>query len=115
MRSQRRVAQGARAGQGARRVTEGGRRFGREVWNPFAHAGKTLWLEVTGFFFLLFAAFFAQHMWMARSGYRTGAEHQHFIAYGVCAALFTWFAVSSFARARAIGRRRRAERAHQDA
>src|ERR1700751_242953 len=42
----------------ARRVGEGTRRFGKAFIGPLAHVSGTLWLEITGTLFALFAAFF---------------------------------------------------------
>ena len=104
--AEQRVAQAERLGRGARKLGRSSRDLGRSVWNPFAHAGSILWLETTGLFFLLFTLFFAQHMWLLRSSYRSGTEHAHFLTYAVCTVLFGWFAFSSFARARRRARKR---------
>ena len=44
----------------ARRIGVGTRRFTKAVGGPLAHISGTLWLEITGLFFALFAAFFGQ-------------------------------------------------------
>ncbi len=71
-----------------------------------AHAGGTLWLEITGLFFALFALFFAQNVMRLRGAYAHGAEHTHFLLYVVLMLLFCWFSISSFLRARRRGKRR---------
>ncbi len=108
--SSQRVTRGQQAGQHARTFAKTATRnagerastlgkAGRTLWNPFAHAGSILWLEITGLFFLLFAVLFAEHMWMIHGAYRSGPEHQHFLMYAVCCVLFVWFSFTSFARA----------------
>jgi len=88
------------AARGAGGVARGGRNFGKAVWNPFAQASSILWLEITGMFFALFALLFGQHLYSLRSAWRSGREHTHFLAYAAFAAIFLYFAVSSFAKAR---------------
>jgi hypothetical protein len=85
----------------ARVVTakRGARAFGQAFLGPFTHAGKVLWLEMTGLFFALFALFFAQSVYRVRSAWRQGPEHSHLLLYCVLAAAFAWFSFSSFARA----------------
>ncbi len=107
--AEQRLHRGEQLGRKARGVRQGGRNFGRAVWNPFAHAGSILWLEITGMFFALFAVLFGQHLWTIRAAYRGGAEHAHFVAYAALCCLFVYFAASSFLRARTRGRRRARE------
>ena len=85
----------------ARVVTakRGARAFGQAFLGPFTHAGKVLWLEMTGLFFALFALFFAQSVYRVRSAWRQGPEHSHLLLYCALAAAFAWFSFSSFARA----------------
>lgn len=109
LRSAARIRQGETLGRGTRNVGRGSRNFGRALWNPFAHAGSILWLEVTGMFFALFAVLFAQHLWTLRAAWRSGTEHTHFLVYAAFTLVFLYFALSSFARARARSRRRRGE------
>jgi hypothetical protein len=98
--SARRVRQGEALGHKACRTKDGGKRLVRAVWNPFAGATGTLWYEITGMFFALFALFFGQHMWSVHIGWRTGPNHRDFILYAVLSLMFAWFAVSSFRHAR---------------
>jgi hypothetical protein len=88
-------------GQG---LARGGRGFWANSVGPFARVGKSLWLEITGSFFGLFALFFAQNVYRLRADYAHGAEHEHFIIYCVLLVLFAYFSVSSFARARRVSR-----------
>ena len=73
--------------------------FGQGLLGPFTHAGKMLWLEITGLFFALFALYFAQNVYRVRAAWRQGPEHSHLLLYCALAAAFAWFSFSSFARA----------------
>jgi hypothetical protein len=77
----------------------GAKAFGQAFLGPFTHAGKVLWLEITGLFFALFALFFAQSVYRVRGAWRQGPEHTHLLLYCALAAGFAWFSFSSFARA----------------
>ena len=63
----------------ARRVGQGTRQFGKAFFGPFARVSGTLWLEVTGLFFALFALFFAQNAYKVRTDALHGPEHAHFL------------------------------------
>jgi len=67
---------------------------------PFGRVGGILWLEVTGFFFGLFALFFAQDLWRARSGYASGPLHQRFWIALALTAVFAYLSISAFWRAK---------------
>jgi hypothetical protein len=73
--------------------------FGQALLGPFTHAGKILWLEITGLFFALFAVFFAQSIYRVRASWRQGPEHSHLLLYCALMVAFAWFSFSSFARA----------------
>jgi hypothetical protein len=73
--------------------------FGQAFLGPFTHAGKMLWLEITGLFFALFALYFAQNVYRVRTAWRQGPEHSHLLLYCALAAAFAWFSFSSFVRA----------------
>jgi hypothetical protein len=73
--------------------------FGQGLLGPFTHAGKVLWLEITGLFFALFALYFAQNVYRVRAAWRQGPEHSHLLLYCALTAAFAWFSFSSFARA----------------
>jgi hypothetical protein len=90
----------------ARRVGEGTRRFGKAFWGPLAHVSGTLWLEITGLFFALFALFFAQNAWNARASALHGPQHAYFLLYASVTLVFIYFCISSFLKARRRGRRR---------
>ncbi len=85
-------AAGNIAAQTSRNVSKGIGGFLR----PFRRVGGIVWLEVTGTFFLLFAAVFALRLWQNWSG--TGRVSRDF-AIGA-AVVFLYLGVSSFWRAR---------------
>ena len=89
----------------ARRVGEGTRRFGKAFIGPLAHVSGTLWLEITGLFFALFAAFFGQTAWKIRASVLHGPEQAHFLLYAVATLIFLYFSISSFVKAARRGRR----------
>jgi hypothetical protein len=82
-----------------------GRRFGRAVFGPLLHIGGTLWLEITGLFFALFALFFVQNVVKLRSAWRSGPEHGHLMLYIGLAMVFIYFSATSFVRAAQRSRR----------
>ena len=89
----------------ARRVGEGTRRFGQAFFGPLKHVSGTLWLEITGLFFALFAIFFGQNAWRTRASALHGSEHAHFLLYAIVTLVFVYFCVSSFVKAARRGRR----------
>lgn len=93
---------------GAGAFGRGAKRFGEAVWGPMAHTGGVLWLEITGLFFALFAAFFAQNLYKFRNAYRGGLEHTHFLIYAALTLLFAFFAATQFYKARRKEKRNRA-------
>ena len=66
---------------------------------PFGRVGGILWLEVTGFFFGLFALFFALDVWRTRLSYATGPQHSRFLIAAGLTAVFAYLSVSAFWRA----------------
>jgi hypothetical protein len=89
----------------ARRIGVGTRRFGKAVAGPLAHISATLWLEITGLFFALFAVFFGQNAWRTRASALHGPEHAHFLLYSVITLVFVYFCISSFVKASRRGKR----------
>lgn len=82
---------------GSRRFARGAGRFSASLWKPFAHATGLLGLQITGMFFAMFALGFSAKAWQL---YRAmGWRDHHLPMYVGFAALFVWFAVSSFWRA----------------
>ncbi len=99
---------GARnAQQGLQR---GSKRFGEAVWGPFVRLSGVLWLEVSGVFFGIFALFAALAVWRLREAWRLTATnastHRSFEGAVVMLAVFGYFCISSFMRARRRERRR---------
>ncbi len=103
---------------GRRGLVEGGRRFGRAVWEPTLRLSGVLWLEVTGLFFGIFVAVAAMAAWRLRGALHRGstvapsgmpgqaqAHTEFLIAIGMLL-LFGYFAVSSFLAAGRRSRRR---------
>ncbi len=93
-------------GQGLKR---GSKRFGEAVWGPFVKLSGVLWLELTGVFFGIFAAFAATGAWKQRVNlHSTAANHdahlRFLLACGM-ALVFGYFCVSSFVRAHLRGKR----------
>jgi hypothetical protein len=67
---------------------------------PFGRLGGILWLEVTGFFFGLFALYFAQDIWRTRLSYATGEQHQRFLIAVALTVVFGYLSISAFWRAK---------------
>ena len=84
------------AGQAARAAGRGVAGFVK----PFGRVGGILWLELTGFFFGLFAVFFAVSLWRTHIDYAQGPHHQQFLIAAVLTAVFTYLSISSFLRTR---------------
>lgn len=95
----------------ARRVGEGTRRFSKAFVGPLAHVSRTLWFEITGLLFALFALFFAQNAWKLRGAlHQQGPDHTRFLLYCAVTLIFLYFSGSSFWKsARATRQRRRAQ------
>ncbi|MGO8934835.1 MAG: hypothetical protein ACLPLZ_17105 [Terracidiphilus sp.] len=89
--SQARVAASV-AAQTSRGVSKGIGGFLR----PFRRVGGIVWLEVTGSFFLLFAALFALRLWQSWSGI---SQISRDLSIGA-AVVFLYLGVTSFWRAR---------------
>jgi hypothetical protein len=80
----------------------------RHMWSPLARFSSVVWLQVTGTFFALLAAFLSQGLWKERGAMRlpvnspaAGTFYLHAAAF----AIFVYFAVSSFVRAHLRQRR----------
>jgi hypothetical protein len=102
---------GATAGEAAVRARQtpkglrhGGRRFGQAVWRPFVRLSGVLWLEVTGVFFGIFALFALGGVWRLREAWHVTAgneaEHRNLLGAVAMLAVFGYFCVSSFVRAK---------------
>lgn len=94
----------------ARGVRHGLSRFREAAWEPFARLSGVLWLEVTGVFFAIFALFAAGSVWRLHSEWRAGVAHpgahRDLAGAVIMFALFGYFCVSSFVRARRRERRK---------
>ena len=89
--------------QGLRR---GSRRFG-PTWRTFVRLWGVLWLEVVGVVFGLFVLFAAVGAWNLRGEWHSNAAgHRKLLGALAMLALFGYFTVSSFVRARRRERRR---------
>ncbi len=76
------------------------KRSGASVWKPLKKFSGVLWLEVTGTFFTLIAAYLSQGLWAHRSELRPGSAETRTYALHLAAFLaFAYFAVSNFVRA----------------
>jgi hypothetical protein len=95
------VAQAREVHQGVRR---GGKRFGEAIWRPFVRLSGVLWLEVSGVFFGIFALLALAYLWKLRGAWHAGAandaSHRSLLGAVVMLALFGYFSVSSFVRAK---------------
>lgn len=90
-----------------RAVREAGKRKGAFL-GPLRRFSSVLWLEVTGTFFAIFTAIMGNQVWKHHAAARMPAsspDAQHFYTYAFFAALFLYFTVSSFVRARRRERR----------
>ena len=76
------------------------------VTAPLRRASRELWHELTGSFFALFALSFSVGLWHSRASAFSSVpvERHRFYAFCALALLFAYFAVSSFLRARRVGR-----------
>ncbi len=86
---------GKTAGRAARAAGRGVGGFLR----PFRRVGGILWLEVTGFFFGLFAVAFGFGAWRARLSYAAGPQHTQFLIAVGLTVVFAYLSVSAFWRA----------------
>lgn len=91
-------------------LKQGAKRFGREVWNPFVRLSGVLWLEVTGVFFGIFSLFAFGAAWRLRWAWKpttaNTVDHGRLLGAIVMCAVFGYFCISSFVRAK------RRERGH---
>ncbi len=92
----------AAAPETLRRASAQAKVAGKSVWGPLAQFSSVIWLQVTGSFFLLIAAFFAEGIWKSRGAVHLSIhspEAEKFWVYAVAFAAFGYFGVSNFVRA----------------
>ena len=90
-----------RARAGKSRYVAAFRRGAAAAWHSLSHVLRRLWHEVTGFVFLCFAAIGGLAGFREYQHYRAGADVAPRLAAALCfTAVFAWFAVTSFWRAR---------------
>ena len=96
--------------QPATGLQEGFSRFHTSAVEPAVRLSAVLWLEVMGVFFALFALAAASSLWRLHAEWHDGLRHPaaHGALLGAAAifALFAYFSISSFLRARQRQRRR---------
>ncbi len=93
----------ASIGAGSRNAGRAGGLLARGVGGflrPFGRVGGTLWLEVSGVFFLLPVVVFTPTVWHARTSWLQGPEHRTFWVSAVVVLIFFYLGISSFWRAR---------------
>jgi hypothetical protein len=102
----RATAQTQQVGRG---LKEGSRRFRQAVGGRFVTLSGVLWLELTGVFFGVFAAFAAGGAWKMRGALHETVEnhdaHTRFLIAATMALIFGYFCVSSFMKANRRGKR----------
>jgi hypothetical protein len=88
-------------------VRQGGKRFCEAAWSPFVRLSGVVVLEVAGLFFGIFALYGLNTVWRLHGQWRRGAPGNRQLIGGVAMlAIFGYFCVSSFVRARRRERRR---------
>ncbi|GGA68186.1 hypothetical protein GCM10011507_19620 [Edaphobacter acidisoli] len=89
-------------------LKQGSKRFGQAVWHPVVKLSGVLWLELTGVFFGIFALSAVGGAWKWREAMHEVAgnhlAHERFEWAVVMAAVFAYFCVTSFLKARRRGR-----------
>jgi hypothetical protein len=96
----RTTAQVRQTGQG---LKQGSKQFGEAVGGRLVRLSGALWLELTGVFFGIFAAFAVGGAWKMRAAlHETAANHDahgRLLVSAAMAAVFGYFCVSSFVKA----------------
>ncbi|HKO19723.1 MAG TPA: hypothetical protein VJU82_12640 [Acidobacteriaceae bacterium] len=82
-------------------VRQGAGRFRDLALKPFVRLSGVLMLEVAGVFFGIFALYGFNTMWRAHGSWHTGSpNHRQFVGGALMLALFGYFCITSFVRAR---------------
>jgi hypothetical protein len=92
-------ARGQDAARTAVQVGKGVQQGVGGFFRPFKRVGGILWLEVTGFFFLLFALVFGWYMWQSFTTHMPHAWDRNATISCAFMAVFLYLGVSSFWRA----------------
>ncbi len=100
VRQQTTAAMRAEMAQTARTASHAAGRGIAGFLRPFSRVGGILWLEITGFFFGMFAVYFGADVWRVRASLHQGPEHNHLLLSATVCLGFTYLSVSSFLRAR---------------
>jgi hypothetical protein len=90
--------------QGARTASHAAGRGMAGFLRPFRRIGGILWLEITGFFFGMFAVYFGADVWRMRASLHPSlhhtAEHNHLLLSAAVCLGFTYLSLTAFLRAR---------------
>ena len=82
-------------------VREGASRFRDVALKPFVRLSSVLVLEVVGVFFGIFALYGVNTMWRVHTSWHTGSPgYRQFVGGALMLAVFGYFCVTSFLRAR---------------
>lgn len=82
-------------------VREGASRFRDLALKPFVRLSSVLVLEVVGVFFGIFALYGVNTMWRVHTSWHTGSPgYRQFVGGALMLAVFGYFSVTSFLRAR---------------
>jgi len=81
-------------------VTQQVKRVGGSAWKPLKKFSSVLWLQVTGTFFAVIAAYLSQGLWAHRGEFKPGSGEGRMYGLHLAAfVVFAYFAVSNFVRA----------------
>jgi hypothetical protein len=87
--------------QQGRGLRHGARRFRDLALKPFVRLSGVVLLEVAGVFFAIFALYGFNTMWRVHAAWHAGSgNYRQFIGGALMLALFGYFSISSFLRAR---------------
>jgi hypothetical protein len=91
----------AQAVQQGRGVRHGAKRFRDVALKPFVRLSGVVVLEVVGVFFGIFALYGFNTMWRVHTAWHAGSpNHRQFLGGALMLALFGYFCITSFVRAR---------------
>lgn len=96
----------AQAGATKAALRRGRKRFGQAALEPIVRLSGVVLLEVSGVFFGIFALVALGAAWRSHKSWRQGPGHQEFVWGLVMLAVFGYFCVNNFVRARRREKRR---------